>query len=123
MSKGELSISTDQKGFSLIELLTVAALMGVLVAISMPTYLEFRRRAFDSRVVSDVRNMVMAQDAYFIEHGTYTTDLANLTAFSGFSIGVTASVTVPDPQVFQVTAGHIFGTRQFVWDSALGGFQ
>ncbi len=70
----------DERGFTLIELMIVVMIIGVLVAIALPTFLGTRTRAYDRAVQSDVRNAFAAEKAYYSDTLTYTTDPAEMTA-------------------------------------------
>ena len=61
-----------EEGFTLIELLIVIVIIGILLAIAVPSYLGFRDRANQKAANSDVRAAVPAAEAFFADNGTYT---------------------------------------------------
>ena len=81
----------NEKGFTLIELLVVIAIIGILAAIAIPQFTEYRKRGFDARSKSDLRNLATAEEAYFVDYESYG-PLASLSQFKA-SNGVTVSVT------------------------------
>ncbi len=58
----------NQKGFTLIELLVVVAIIGILASIAIPAFADYKKRAFNARALSDLRNGVTAQEAYYPDH-------------------------------------------------------
>src|SRR6185369_8856233 len=48
----------NDDGFTLIELLVVVVILGILIAIAIPTYLSYRKSANDKAAQSDLRNAV-----------------------------------------------------------------
>lgn len=112
---------SNEKGFTLIELLVVVAIIGILAAIAIPQFSAYRAQGFNARASSDIRNMAMAQEAYFAANAAYTSNLGSLTGFAQ-SPGVTLTVT-PAGTTFTAVASHGSGDKTFNWDSGNGGLQ
>jgi type IV pilus assembly protein PilA len=56
------------EGFTLIELLVVVVIIGVLVAIAVPVYLNYRKGAADKSAQSDVRGAVSTIEQYYTDN-------------------------------------------------------
>ena len=112
-------------GFTLIELLIVIAIIGILSATAIPQYADYKKRAFDSRAKSDLTNVAIAQEAYFIDAEKYlscsTTSCSNLPGIAKISKGVTIGITASNTY-FVGTATHDKGSgKTFQWNSEQGG--
>jgi type IV pilus assembly protein PilA len=63
--------SESEGGFTLIELLVVIIIIGILLAIAIPSYLKFRDRANESAAKANVRASIPAVEAYYADNDTY----------------------------------------------------
>src|SRR3954468_9228995 len=93
MNRLQQRLRSDE-GFTLIELLVVIIIIGILLAIAVPSYLAFRGKAQGTAGPSDVRTAIPSAEAYFADHNSYVgMDGAGLKASydSGFSQAVTVS--------------------------------
>jgi len=82
----------DEGAFTLIELLVVLIIIGVLLAIAIPSYLGFQKKAQQTAAASDVREAIPDATAYYSDFNNYTNmTFANLQ--SGYDSGLVQSVS------------------------------
>lgn len=67
-----------EDGFTMIEIMVVVLVIGLLIAIALPTFLGARERAQDRGVQTDVRNAFLAERVYYTGAATYTENTALL---------------------------------------------
>ena len=131
-------IKRNQKGFTLIELMIVIAIIGILAAIAIPNFIEYRNKSFCSRAESDANAIASAIADYFSipTHTGLNTLTTNDPAaaplkvkLSGTNTGDIAgtvtsiTITVVDvsgrcPDKYQQAVPFNAGTKKDGWDDA-----
>jgi prepilin-type N-terminal cleavage/methylation domain-containing protein len=115
----------DEKGFTLIELMIVIAIIGILAAIAIPQFSAYRMRSYNSAAQADIRNAATAQEAYFVDNSTYTNAVTNLTGPGGYSQTnkVILTISSADTANYSMTAYHNAGNRTFTLTGPGGSVQ
>src|SRR5256714_203181 len=86
---------TRDEGFTLIELLVVIIILGILVAIAVPSYLAFKDKANNNAAQANVRALVPSIESYFSDNSTYVgMTVANLKSTYDQAIDTT-KYTIP----------------------------
>lgn len=80
-----------RKGFTLIELMIVVAIIGILAAVAIPTYTGYTNRAKRVEAEEQLMTLASAEEDYFNTYRQYTTDVTVLKKYYGVEFGGTGN--------------------------------
>ncbi|MBH6336433.1 pilin [Neisseria meningitidis] len=91
-------MNTLQKGFTLIELMIVIAIVGILAAVALPAYQDYTARAQVSEAILLAEGQKSAVTEYYLNHGKWPDGNSNA--------GVASSSTIKGKYVKEVTVAN-----------------
>lgn len=108
---------TNNKGFSLVELIVVIAIMAVLVGVLAPQFLKYVERARKSTDVQNVQAMISATDVYAADPMVATEDKIPVAGFS-FTLSTTAHDVAATPTTIQDKVLAAAGIKSYALKSS-----
>ena len=110
-------VKKDEKGFTLIELMIVIAIIGILAAIAIPQFSAYRTRSYNASANADLRNLATAQEAYYVDKQTYAAnaDMTLLVNEYGAitSKGVTMTINSSSATFYNMQSVHSSGDKTY----------
>ena len=106
-----------QRGFTLIELMTVVIIVAVLLAIALPAYQNQVTRTYRASAISEMLEIANRQEQFLLSNRSYTNDAndisydlpSDLTDFYTFTISTVSASAAPE---FTIRFSPISGSRQ-----------
>ena len=87
-------IKKREGGFTLIELLIVIAIIGILAAIAIPQFNQYKARAYDTASKADLHNIYLACKAYWSDSGSDQSCSATEAGGANYGFAPSPGVTV-----------------------------
>ena len=104
----------NKKGFTLVELVVVIAILGILAGIAIPRFMDATATARGARIVADMRTIESAVSMNYAKTGSYTVKVnntdTNLTLDNLVSAGYLASAIKPPVGSYIVSESEKTGT-------------
>jgi type IV pilus assembly protein PilA len=100
-----------QKGFTLIELMIVIAIIGILAAIAIPQFTKYKSRGYIASTISDAKNVYTAVLAYVGDHPGSPIPAETINGGTAPTIFIGATVTPGNKVIVTATTGVVTATH------------
>ncbi|MCL0039458.1 prepilin-type N-terminal cleavage/methylation domain-containing protein [Nitrospinaceae bacterium] len=114
-------IKRREGGFTLIELLIVIAIIGILAAIAIPQFNQYKARAYDTASKADLHNIYLACKAYWSDTGSDQSCSETEAGGANYGFAASSSVTVNasgNETGWSATAKHASSSTTFTMNAS-----
>lgn len=102
------------KGFTLIEIVIVIAIIGILAAIGIPQFSKFRRSSHNALAMSDLKNAITAQEAYYAQNKRYAGSLERIIDTRDLDISPKVEMIINgNESAYTITSHHPGGDKTY----------
>jgi type IV pilus assembly protein PilA len=103
-----------QKGFTLIELMIVIAIIGILAAIAIPQFVSYRQKGYNTQAKGELKSFYTACQAYFADNPTATGNCTTDEVAATFIPSSTVTLTPAGGMAMDgTTSSHSAGTLTY----------
>jgi len=108
-----------QKGFTLIELMIVIAIIGILAAIAIPQFVSYRQKGYNTQAKGELKSFFTACQAYYADNPTVTGDCSAALVIKTFAPSTTVTITpTGGMNMTGTTSAHTSGTSTYTIGSS-----
>jgi type IV pilus assembly protein PilA len=108
-----------QKGFTLIELMIVIAIIGILAAIAIPQFVSYRQKGYNTQAKGELKSFFTACQAYYADNPTVTGNCSTTLVAATFKPSSTVTVTpAGGMNMTGTTSVHSSGTSTYTIGSS-----
>jgi len=113
----KIAESNKKKGFTLIELMVVIAIIGIITAIAIPAFLTYKKKGYNAAANSDARNAYTAAQEYFDHYATAQLNIDKLKDMGFQSSAHVQLVFTPsmlqDQDNLEMSIYHLQGSKTY----------
>ena len=114
-----MKINSNNKGFTLVEIMIVVVIIGLLAAMAIPAFQKVRTNSQDKAVLNNARQISAGADQYYLENGVSTVVLTDLLGPTSYvkALNSVANETYPADftQAITITIQSVAGVRTITY--------